>query len=131
MANAPEFDHTFCSGNPVTGRSVFISDLHLGTKGCRSELLLDFLSHLVIENLFLVGDIIDLERMQQTVHWPSSHTAVIQQILKMAASGTRVMYIPGNHDARIRALAGAEVHGVQIRLNPIHETADGRRVLVT
>ena len=116
---------------PLDGKSAFISDLHLGTAGCRAERLLDFLEHLNVENLYLVGDVIDLERMQQVVHWPESHTAVVQRVLSMAAQGVKVTYIPGNHDARIRAFAGSTFKGVDIRLNTIHETAAGKRLLVT
>lgn len=118
-------------GGTLRARSAFISDLHLGTAGCRAELLLDFLEHCDVDHLFLVGDVIDLERMQQSVHWPSSHTAVMRQIFRLAAAGMEVTYIPGNHDARLRAFAGSEFKGVKLRLNTIHETADSRRLLVT
>lgn len=116
---------------PIPGKSAFISDLHLGTRGCRAERLLEFLNRLNVEQLFLVGDIVDLERMQQVVHWPESHTAVVQRVFAMAAAGVRVTYIPGNHDARIRALAGSNFLGIDIRLNTIHTTASGKRLLVT
>lgn len=115
----------------LRARSAFISDVHLGTPGCRAEQLLDFLRNLDVEHLFLVGDIIDLERMQQAVHWPSSHTAVMRAIFRLAEGGMHVTYVPGNHDANLRAFAGSEFRGVRLRLNTIHETADGRRLLVT
>lgn len=118
-------------GGRLRERSAFISDLHLGTAGCRAELLLDFLEHLDVDRLFLVGDVIDLERMTQSVHWPSSHTAVMRQVFRLAAAGMDVTYIPGNHDAGLRAFAGSTFKGVKLRLNAIHTTADGRRLLVT
>ncbi|MEO0952696.1 MAG: metallophosphoesterase, partial [Pseudomonadota bacterium] len=101
-------------GGTLRARSAFISDLHLGTTGCRAELLLDFLERCDVDHLFLVGDVIDLERMQQSVHWPSSHTAVMRQIFRLAAGGMAVTYIPGNHDARLRAFAGSEFRGVSL-----------------
>ncbi|MEL7023348.1 MAG: UDP-2,3-diacylglucosamine diphosphatase [Pseudomonadota bacterium] len=113
------------------GSSAFISDLHLGTAGCRAERILDFLEHLNVEQLYLVGDIIDLERMQQSVHWPESHTRVLQRLFQMTALGTEVIYIPGNHDARIRAFAGTTFKGIKIRMNAIHTTQSGKRLLVT
>ena len=118
-------------GETVHGTSAFISDLHLGTSGCRAERLLDFLQHLSVDNLFLVGDVIDLERMQQVVHWPQVHTEVMQQVFAMVRQGTRVTYIPGNHDARLRTFAGSNFQGVDIRLNTIHETRQGKRLLIT
>ena len=125
----PEIDAA--RAGKLRARSAFISDVHLGTPGCRAELLLDFLRNLDVDKLFLVGDIIDLERMQQSVHWPSSHTAVMRTIFRLAGAGMDVTYVPGNHDANLRAFAGSEFRGVKLRLNTVHETADGRRLLVT
>lgn len=118
-------------GGTLRARSAFISDVHLGTAGCRAELLLDFLRSLDVDRLYLVGDIIDLERMQQAVYWPSSHTAVMRTIFRLADAGMDVTYVPGNHDANLRAFCGSDFRGVKLRLNTIHETADGRRLLVT
>ena len=85
-----------------TYRSIFISDIHLGTKGCQAEKLLDFLRNTESEKLYLVGDIIDCWYMTKNIHWPQSHNDVIQKILRKARKGTDVIYIPGNHDEIIR-----------------------------
>ena len=83
-------------------RSVFISDVHLGFKGCRAEFLLDFLRRVECERLYLVGDVIDLWTLQRSFHWPQAHNDVIRTILGKAKHGTRVTYIPGNHDRTFR-----------------------------
>ncbi len=111
-------------------RTVFISDFHLGTRGCNAALLIDFLDHVDCETLFLVGDIIDGWRLKKSWHWPETHNAVVRRIMKRAKHGTRVVYIPGNHDEAFRQFAGASFGGVQIRRRAIHSTADGRRLLV-
>ncbi|HSP01078.1 MAG TPA: UDP-2,3-diacylglucosamine diphosphatase, partial [Thioalkalivibrio sp.] len=112
-------------------RSVFISDVHLGTRECRAEYLLDFLNRVRCEHLYLVGDIFDLWSMRRTVHWTAAQSAVLQRILQMARGGTRVTYIPGNHDECLRDFAGSEFFGVQVRLNAQHVSADGRRFFVS
>jgi len=111
-------------------RTVFISDVHLGFRGCQAEYLLDFLDHLDAEHLVLVGDIIDLWSLKQSVYWPVSHQDVLRKILRLARSGTRVTYVPGNHDEGFRELCGAEVAGIEIRRDFIHIAADGQRYLV-
>ena len=112
-------------------RSVFISDVHLGTRECRADYLLDFLNSVRCEHLYLVGDIFDLWSMRRSVYWTADQSAVLQRILHMARSGTRVTYIPGNHDELFRDFAGSEFHGVQVRLNAEHLSADGRRFFVS
>jgi len=114
----------------LKARTVFLSDVHLGFRGCQADYLLDFLNHLDAEHLVLVGDIVDLWSMKRSVYWPVSHHEVLKSILKLARSGTRVTYVPGNHDEGLRELCGSEVAGVEIRRDFIHETADGRRYLV-
>src|SRR6185369_14604038 len=79
-------------------RTVFISDIHLGTKGCQAELLLDFIKSIECETLYLVGDIIDGWKLKGGWFWPQSHNDVVQKVLRMARKGTRVVYVPGNHD---------------------------------
>ena len=111
-------------------RSVFISDVHLGFKGCRAEFLLDFLRRVECEQIYLVGDIIDLWSLQRSFYWPQAHNDVIRTILGKAKHGTRVMYVPGNHDRAFRDHDGLTLGNVEIRLEAIHETADGRRFLV-
>jgi UDP-2,3-diacylglucosamine pyrophosphatase LpxH len=111
-------------------RTVFISDVHLGFRGCQAEYLLDFLNRIDADALVLVGDIIDLWSLKRSVYWPVSHHEVLKTILRLAHSGTRVIYVPGNHDEAFRELCGAEVAGIDIRRDVIHETADGKRFLV-
>ena len=113
-------------------RSIFISDLHLGTKDCRSDFLADFLKQTTSEHLFLVGDIVDGWRLRKSWYWDASHDEVIRMILKKARSGTDVTYIPGNHDEMFRAWLpmGLEVAGVKLRQDAEHTTADGRRLLI-
>jgi UDP-2,3-diacylglucosamine pyrophosphatase LpxH len=111
-------------------RTVFLSDIHLGTRGCQAELLLDFIRHTECDTLYLVGDIIDGWKLKSGWHWPQSHNDVVQKILRMARKGTRVVYVPGNHDDRVRDFVGVHFGGVIVARDAIHETADGRRFLV-
>jgi len=111
-------------------RSVFLSDIHLGTRGCQAELLLDFLRHMTCERLFLVGDIVDGWKMKGGWHWPQSHNDVIQKILRLARKGAIVTYIPGNHDDRVRDFCGVHFGGVMVARDALHQTVDGRRFLV-
>jgi UDP-2,3-diacylglucosamine pyrophosphatase LpxH len=112
-------------------RAVFISDVHLGTRGCQAELLLDFIRHMECETLYLVGDIIDGWKLKGGWFWPQSHNDVLQKILRLARKGVRVVYVPGNHDDRVRDFCGIHFGGVVVARDAIHETADGRRFLVT
>ncbi|MGA1770445.1 MAG: UDP-2,3-diacylglucosamine diphosphatase [Steroidobacteraceae bacterium] len=111
-------------------RTVFISDIHLGFKGCRAEFLLDFLRRVECQEIYLVGDIIDLWSLSKTFYWPQAHNDVIRTLLGKAKHGTRVVYIPGNHDRVFRDNDGLVMGNVEIRREAIHETADGRRFLV-
>jgi UDP-2,3-diacylglucosamine pyrophosphatase LpxH len=112
-------------------RSVFISDVHLGTRGCQAELLLDFIRHLECDRLYLVGDIVDGWKMRTGWYWPQSHNDVVQKVLRLARRGVAVIYVPGNHDEVIRDFCGIHFGGVVVARDAIHETADGRRFLVT
>ncbi|MBN8892953.1 MAG: UDP-2,3-diacylglucosamine hydrolase [Rhodospirillales bacterium 70-18] len=132
------------SGN--TYRTIFISDLHLGTRGCRSDFLADFLRQTSCEKLFLVGDIIDGWRLRKSWYWDAMHDEVLRLILRHARTGTEVTYIPGNHDEMVRAWlpphlphvleaggwegGGLEVAGIRVRGEAEHVTADNRRLLV-
>lgn len=118
------------SASRLTARTVFISDVHLGFRGCQAEYLLDFLSRIEADELVLVGDIIDLWSLKRSLYWPVAHHEVLRAILALARTGTRVIYVPGNHDEGFRELCGAEVAGIDIRRDFIHETADGKRYLV-
>jgi UDP-2,3-diacylglucosamine pyrophosphatase LpxH len=111
-------------------RSVFISDLHLGTPGCKAECLLDFLHHVESEYLYLVGDIVDGWRLKKRWFWPEHHDQILHSLLARASRGTRVVYLPGNHDEALRKLIGCTLGGVRILHDAIHKTADGRRLLV-
>ena len=111
-------------------RTVFISDIHLGFKGCSAELLLDFLHHVDMEFLFLVGDIIDVWSMKKNMFWPQSHNNVLRTILGKAKKGTRVIFIPGNHDEVFREFDGAIFGNLSIHREYIHAGALGRRMLV-
>lgn len=109
-------------------RTIWISDVHLGLHGAKTELLLDFLRRTECGTLYLVGDIIDgwIKRLD----WPQSHNDVVQKLLRKARKGTRVIYLPGNHDDVMRRFAGQSFGGIRIVDEDIHETADGRRFLV-
>jgi UDP-2,3-diacylglucosamine pyrophosphatase LpxH len=111
-------------------RALFISDVHLGTKGCQAELLLDFLRAHDADVIYLVGDIIDGWRLKQTWYWPQTHNDVIQKLLRKARKGSRILYIPGNHDEFLRSYYGSHFGGIEVVENAIHEAADGRRYLV-
>jgi len=111
-------------------RTIFISDTHLGTSGCNADLLFDFLKSVECETLYLVGDIIDGWRLKRGWFWPTRHNDVVRRVLKMAKKGTRVVYIPGNHDEVLRDFVGLGFGDIEILPEAIHETADGRRLLV-
>lgn len=112
-------------------RSVFISDVHLGTRGCRADDLAAFLKRINCERLYLVGDIIDMWQLKQRWFWTPEHNNVIRQILRLSKNGTTVYYIPGNHDESARQYKKMKFGGVRIVLKAVHETADGRRLLIT
>ncbi|MCX7676298.1 MAG: UDP-2,3-diacylglucosamine diphosphatase [Alteraurantiacibacter sp.] len=111
-------------------RTVWISDVHLGTKGCNAELLIDFLDNVDSDIMYLVGDIIDGWRLKKKFYWPASHNDILRRILKRAKRGTRIIYIPGNHDEMFRQFTGLNFGGVEIRRAAFHDTADGRRLMV-
>jgi UDP-2,3-diacylglucosamine pyrophosphatase LpxH len=111
-------------------RTVFLSDVHLGTRGCRADFLLDFLRRCDCERLFLVGDIVDGWRLRKSWYWTAEFDDVVRQILAMARRGVAVTYIPGNHDEMFRDWLGLEVAGVTLARDAVHQAADGRRYLV-
>lgn len=118
------------SRRPLRHRTIWISDVHLGTRGCKAELLLDFLRHNECDMLYLVGDIVDGWRLSRSWYWPRSHSAVVDEILRKAQCGTRVIYIPGNHDEAFRDYTGLTFAGIELAHEAVHETADGQRLLV-
>lgn len=111
-------------------RAIFISDIHLATRGCKTDYLLDFLRHSESEYLYLVGDIFDALRMRKSLFWPQLHNDVVQKLLRKVRKGTRVTLIPGNHDAPLRQYLDLEFGGIVVSPEAVHETADGRRLLV-
>lgn len=119
------------SGSPRRRyRTIWISDVHLGTRGCNDRLLIDFLDHVDSDTLYLVGDIIDGWRMKKRYYWPERHNAIVRRLMKRAKRGTDVIYIPGNHDEMFRQYVGMNFGGVRIRKKAIHTNVDGRRLLV-
>jgi UDP-2,3-diacylglucosamine pyrophosphatase LpxH len=112
-------------------RSIFISDIHLGTPGCRADALLDFLRCTHSDWLFLVGDIIDGWQLRRRWYWPQAHNDVVQKLLRKARKGTRVVFVPGNHDEFARRYVEHNFGGIDVAEDWVHTTADGRRLWVT
>jgi UDP-2,3-diacylglucosamine pyrophosphatase LpxH len=118
------------SDQPKLWRTLFISDVHLGTKGCEAARLLDFLRETESETIYLVGDIVDAWQLKKTWYWPQAHNDVVQKILRKVRKGTRVVYVPGNHDEFLRDYPGTHFGGIEVVERTIHEAADGKRYLV-
>jgi len=115
---------------PISFRTIWISDLHLGARGCQAKLLLDFLRHTESDHLFLVGDIVDGWQLRRRWFWPQSHNDVVQKVLRKVRKGTSVVFIPGNHDEFLRHFLTLSFGGIDVREEAVHVTADGRRLLV-
>ena len=111
-------------------RAIFISDLHLGTPGCQADALLDFLKAHESDYLYLVGDIIDGWQLRRRWYWPQAHNDVIQKLLRKARKGTRVIYVPGNHDEFARHFLDHHFGGIEVMDEAVHKTADGRQLWV-
>jgi UDP-2,3-diacylglucosamine pyrophosphatase LpxH len=111
-------------------RTAWISDTHLGTAGCNAELLLDFLKSVDCETLYLVGDIVDGWQLRKGWYWPPRHNDIVRCVLKKAKHGTRVIYVPGNHDEAFRGYVGLNLGGIELVPEAMHETADGRKLLI-
>src|SRR5215469_1612145 len=111
-------------------RTIFISDTHLGTRGCKAELLADFLERNACETLFLIGDIIDGWQLKRRWFWTPAQTSVLREVLRKVDEGTRVIYVPGNHDEFLRDYCERELAGIEVIREAIHETADGKRLLI-
>lgn len=112
-------------------RTVWISDVHLGTPGCQAHALLDFLKRVECDTLYLVGDIIDGWQLRRSWYWPQAHNDVVQKLLRKARKGTRVIYVPGNHDEFARKFLEHSFGGIEVAEEWIHTTADGRQLWVT
>ena len=122
---------TMTSGSRRPFNAIWLSDIHLGTRGCRAEFLLDFLDKNPAKVVYLVGDIVDLASLKKQFLWPDSHQAVLRRLLDMAAGGGRIVYIPGNHDHHCRDFHGQRLLGIEIHREAVHKTAAGKRFLVT
>jgi UDP-2,3-diacylglucosamine pyrophosphatase LpxH len=115
---------------PRAFRTLFISDVHLGSKPAKAEFLIDFLRHHEAETIYLVGDIVDGWRLRRSWHWPQTHNDVVQKLLRQARKGTNIIYIAGNHDEFLRMFQGVHFGGIVVADRAIHEAADGKRYLV-
>ena len=111
-------------------KTIFISDIHLGSKACQAELLLDFLKNNDSEKLYLVGDIVDGWRLKRKWYWPQSRNDVVQKILRKARKGTEIIYVPGNHDEGLRRYIGTHFGGIEVRPTDIYEAVNGDKYLV-
>jgi UDP-2,3-diacylglucosamine pyrophosphatase LpxH len=111
-------------------RTVFLSDIHLGTRACRAEALVEFLREHTAENLFLIGDIVDFWAMSRGIHWSAAQNTVVQKLLRRARRGERIVFIPGNHDEALRDYLGARFGDITLAGEYVHTTADGRRFLL-
>lgn len=115
---------------PASYRALFVSDIHLGTRACQADAFLTFLKYNEAETIYLVGDIIDFWRVRRGPVWLQSHNDVMQKLLRKARKGTRLVFIPGNHDEALRPYCGMNFGGVELHYDYIHTTADGQRLLV-
>ena len=115
---------------PLQFRTIFISDVHLGTSGCQAKRLLEFLKATESDKLYLIGDIVDGWQLKRRWYWHQTHNDVVQLVLKKAKKGTKVIFVPGNHDESVRQFIGLDFGGIKIRDELVHKTADGRKMLV-
>ena len=115
---------------PVHYRAIFISDVHLGFFGCSADYLLDFLRSTTCDYLYLVGDIIDIWQMKKKLYWPQAHNDVVRTILGKAKHGTKVIYVPGNHDELLRDFEFTQFGNLEISNEYIHTTKTGKKLLI-
>lgn len=115
----------------VRYRSVFLSDLHLGYIGCRSSELLRLLGHLECENLYLVGDVVDIWRLRHRWYWPETHNEILRHLLGLPRLGVKVTFIPGNHDEGARSFLGMNVGGAEVKSHDVHVNPKGERLWIT
>jgi UDP-2,3-diacylglucosamine pyrophosphatase LpxH len=114
----------------VKVRSIFLSDIHLGTRGCQADRLIDFLREFESEHLFLIGDTIDSWAMGRSVQWSATQNTVVQKILRRTRHGEKVVFIPGNHDETLQEYNGTLFGDILIASEWLHDTADGKRLLL-
>src|SRR5262249_37235218 len=110
-------------------RAAWISDTHLGTRGCNATALLDFLRETDLDTLYIVGDLIDIWSLRRAIYWPQQPKDVNKKILRKARKGTGVIYIPGNHDERVTSFWGTSGN-TETKETAIHVTASGERILI-
>ena len=115
---------------PTQCRTIFLSDIHLGTRACQAGALLEFLKAHESEQLYLVGDIIDFWAMSRGVYWSATQNTVVQKVLKRARHGVRVVFVPGNHDEALREYTGTSFGNIDVVYDCVHDAADGRRYYV-
>lgn len=115
---------------PMHYRSIFISDLHLGTRGCQAEALLEFLKENESDYLYLIGDIFDGWQLRKKWYWPQAHNDIVQKLLRKARKGCKVIFIPGNHDEFARPFVGHAFGDIDVHREAIHLTANGKKMLV-
>jgi UDP-2,3-diacylglucosamine pyrophosphatase LpxH len=126
-ANSQEGDRAVA---PRRYRAIFVSDVHLGARACQADAFLDFIRYHDADTFYLVGDIIDFWSIKRRSEWHQSHNDVLQKLLRKARKGTKIVYVPGNHDEAVRAYGGMSFGAIEIRHDAVHETADGRRFLI-
>ena len=124
------FRHPLHKPEPLRFRTIWISDVHLGTSGCQAKRLLEFLRATESDKLYLVGDIVDGWQLKRRWYWHQTHNDVVQLVMKKAKKGTKVIFVPGNHDEMIRQFIGLDFGGIKIRDELVHTTADGKKMLV-
>lgn len=110
--------------------AIFLSDIHLGTKGCQADRLIDFLTKHSCDKLYLVGDVVDGWQLKSNFHWPEEHGDVLRHFLAMTARRTRIYYIVGNHDEMLRRFTGLELGNVSLLEEVEHRCHNGERLLV-
>jgi UDP-2,3-diacylglucosamine pyrophosphatase LpxH len=111
-------------------RAVFISDIHLGTRGAQARALLDFLRTVEADIIYLVGDIVDFWKVRRGPHWPQAHNDVVQKLLRKVRKGAEIIFIPGNHDEGLRDYCGMRFGGIRLEHSTVHVTLKGRRYAV-
>lgn len=129
-ADRQQRGRNMCADKPRRFRTLFISDVHLGSKPAKADYLIDFLRHNEAGTIYLVGDIVDGWRLKRSWHWPQKHNDVVQKLLRQARKGTTINYVAGNHDEFLRGFQGVHFGGVVVMDRTVHEAADGKRYLV-
>ncbi len=127
--------NVFAAQTPLSAirrfRTLFLSDLHLGARGCQADKILDFLRYHEADTIYLVGDIVDGWALKSSWYWPQSHNDVVQKLMRQGRKGTRIVYVPGNHDEFLRGYYGTHFGGIEVVENAIHVGADAKSYFVT